>query len=64
MNFEAYGRVESRKMRKFVLRAASRPNQIEFSHGLGPKKPRQLAARKAAYCGEAAAPVCFLAGPI
>ena len=29
MNFEAYGRVESRKMRKFVLRAASRPNQIE-----------------------------------
>ncbi len=36
MNFEAYGRAESRKMRKFVLRAALRPNQIEFSHSLGP----------------------------
>src|SRR6266481_2232926 len=35
MNFEAYGRAESRKMRKFVLCAALRPNQIEFSHSLG-----------------------------
>src|SRR5258707_623286 len=39
MNLEAYGRVESRKMRKFVLRAASRPNQIEFSHSLGHLQP-------------------------
>src|SRR5258707_332194 len=39
MNLEAYGRVESRKMRKFVLRAASRPNQIEFSHSQGHLQP-------------------------
>ena len=45
MNFEAYGRVESRKMLKFVLRAASRPNQIEFSHSLGPEWPFAFAAR-------------------
>ena len=45
MNFEAYGRVESRKMRKFVLRTALRPNQIEFSHSLGPRPtPRGLRA--------------------
>jgi hypothetical protein len=42
--------------RTSAVDAASHPRA--FSHSLGPKKPRQLAARKAAYCGEAAAPVC------
>jgi hypothetical protein len=39
---EAYGRAESRKIRKFMLRAALRPNQIEFSHSLGQRLPLLL----------------------
>src|SRR6516225_4151214 len=34
-NFEACGHVQSKKMQKFVLRSALRPNQISFLHGLG-----------------------------
>ena len=36
-NFEACGRAQSKKMQKFVLRSALRPNQISFSHSLDPK---------------------------
>src|SRR5258708_20043352 len=49
MNFEAYGRAESRKMRKFVLRAALRPNQIKFSHSLGPLLPWPGSERHGSY---------------
>jgi hypothetical protein len=34
-NFEACGHAQSKKMQKFVLRSALRPNQISFSHSLG-----------------------------
>ena len=34
-NFEACGHVQSKKMQKFILRSALRPNQISFLHGLG-----------------------------
>jgi hypothetical protein len=34
-NFEACDHVQSKKMQKFVLRSALRPNQISFLHGLG-----------------------------
>ena len=34
-NFDACGHVQSKKMQKFVLRSALRPNQISFLHGLG-----------------------------
>jgi hypothetical protein len=34
-NFEAWGHAQSKKMQKFVLRSALRPNQISFSHSLG-----------------------------
>ena len=34
-NFEACGHVQSKKMQKFVLRSALRPNEISFLHGLG-----------------------------
>jgi hypothetical protein len=34
------GHAESKKALKFVLRTALRPNQIEFSHSLGPLLPR------------------------
>jgi hypothetical protein len=40
MNFEACGRTESEKTQKFVLRTVLRPNQIQFSHGLGRKRPK------------------------
>jgi hypothetical protein len=36
-NFEACGRVQGRKMQKFVLRSTLRPNQISFSHSQDPK---------------------------
>src|ERR1700730_10769374 len=41
LNFEACGRAESKKTRKSVLRWALRPNQIKFSHSLGPNEPRR-----------------------
>src|SRR6516165_11064985 len=34
-NVEACGHVQSKKMQKFILRSALRPNQISFLHGLG-----------------------------
>jgi hypothetical protein len=36
LNFEACGRAQSKNTQKFVLRSALRPNQISFSHSLGP----------------------------
>ena len=39
LNFEGCGHAESEKTLKFVLRAALRPIQIEFSHSLGPDSP-------------------------
>jgi hypothetical protein len=35
-NFEACGRAQSKKTQKFILRSLLRPNQISFSHSLGP----------------------------
>jgi hypothetical protein len=37
-NFEACGHAQSKKMQKFLLRSALQPNQISFSHGLGPSR--------------------------
>src|SRR5450755_4096717 len=39
LNFEACGHAQSKKMQKFVLRSALRPNQISFSHSLGQNEP-------------------------
>src|SRR5258708_22358025 len=38
-------------MRKFVLRAALRPNQIEFSHSLAPFLPSPSSGRHVSYPG-------------
>jgi hypothetical protein len=43
-NFEACGHAQSKKMQKFVLRLALRPNQISFSHSLGQFLPPSLAS--------------------
>ena len=37
-NFEACGHAQGKKMQKFLLRSALQPNQISFSHGLGPSR--------------------------
>jgi hypothetical protein len=43
-NFEACGPAQSEKTQKFILRSALRPNQISFSHSLGPRRnPRPTA---------------------
>jgi hypothetical protein len=34
--FEACGHAQSKETQKFILRSLSRPNQIPFSHSLGP----------------------------
>jgi hypothetical protein len=40
LNFEACGRAQRKQTQKFVLRSALRPNQISFSHSLGPLLPQ------------------------
>jgi hypothetical protein len=40
-NFEAWGHAQSKKMQKFVLRSALRPNRISFSHSLGQKETKK-----------------------
>jgi hypothetical protein len=57
-NFEACGHAQSKKMQKFLLRSALQPNQISFSHGLGP-------LRQAAFFGLTVANgvIADMAGP-
>src|SRR6516165_2470329 len=50
-NVEACGHVQSKKMQKFILRSALRPNQISFLHGLGQNPNDLLIARMSGPAG-------------
>src|SRR6516165_3704018 len=50
-NFEACGHVQIKKMHKFVLRSALRPNEISFLHGLGPKREATFLRLMSAFAG-------------